>query len=97
MVLVIGYSLWSIHAATTGPQPYDEEIRRNPQLGSTLGSIGRLHKTVTLAVYGSLIAGSILFQGLTAAYYFGRGKLLRAYLDQTPSWIVELQRRTILT
>ncbi len=94
MGLIIGYSLWSIWVSLAGPQPYEEEIRRNPQLASMLGSIGSLHRSVTLAVYGGLIVGSVLFQGLTALYYFSRAGHLRAYLDQTPPWIVELQRHT---
>ncbi|HEY4330192.1 MAG TPA: hypothetical protein VGN88_10690, partial [Phycisphaerae bacterium] len=43
-------------------------------------------------VYGTLIIGTIIAQGLEALYYSSRKKYLDAYLDQTPEWIVELQK-----
>ena len=92
MGLLIGYSLWSIYAGLTGPSPYSEQINAMPELGSMLGSIDDLYQTVTLAVYGSLIVFSVIFQGLNTLYYFTRERYVQAYLDQTPSWIVDLQR-----
>ena len=92
MGFLIGYSLWSIYVGLTGPNPYREQINATPELGSMLGSIDDLYRTVTLAVYGSLIVFSVIFQGLNALYYFTRAKHVQSYLDQTPSWIVDLQR-----
>jgi hypothetical protein len=51
-----------------------------------------LEKMIAELIYGSLIAGTLIFQGLNALYYFTRAKLLRAYLAETPAWVVELQR-----
>jgi len=45
-----------------------------------------------LLIYGGLILGTLLFQGLNAWYYFTRGKHVQTYLDATPSWIIDLQR-----
>jgi hypothetical protein len=47
-----------------------------------------------LILYGAVSVVTIIFQGLNALYYFSRAKLLRAYLAETPSWIVEVQRRS---
>jgi len=40
-----------------------------------------------------LIVGTLIFQGLTSRYYFTRAPLLRAYLAETPAWVIELQRQ----
>jgi hypothetical protein len=94
--LLVAYSSWCIYTGLTGPDPYETYITDNPQLAPILGSIGDLHATVTLAVYGGVIVLSFIFQGLNALYYFKRGRLLKVYLGQTPAWIVDLQRRSVL-
>ncbi len=94
MGLLIGYSLWNIYLATTGPSPYNEQLGANPELASMLGSVGDLYTSITLAVYGGVIVFSVIFQGLNALYYFTREKHLQSYLSQTPAWIVDLQRST---
>jgi len=92
MGVLTGYSVWNIYLAETGPGPYAEQIKATPELGSMLGWVDDLHKTVTLAVYGSLIVASLIFQGLNALYYFTREKHLQSFLKQTPAWVVDLQR-----
>ncbi|MGB2820080.1 MAG: hypothetical protein WBF17_03805 [Phycisphaerae bacterium] len=92
MALLIGYCAWQIAGALFGPSPYADAMAREPMLASTLGPIGNLHKMLTIAIYGGVIAGTIVFQGLNAVYYFTRRKLLLAYLNETPPWVVEIQR-----
>ena len=59
-----------------------------------LGPMSELQWQLTLAIYGAVIVGAIVFQGLNAVYYFTRAKHLSAYLDETPDWVVDVQRRT---
>ena len=92
MALLIGYGLWGIYAAFTGPNPYADQIKAMPELEQMLGPIDELHLLLAVAVYGCVIVFSMIFQGLNALYYFTRRKHLDAYLDQTPSWIVDLQK-----
>lgn len=89
--LLIAYSLWSIYAAATGPSPLAAAM---PELANdpTMTSINHLTWVITLAVYLSLIAGTLIAQGLTASYYFSRRKHINAYLTQTPQWIIILHR-----
>ncbi len=96
MGVLIGYSLWNIYLAETGPSPYAEQLKATPELGSMLGSIDDLYTSVTLAVYGSLIVFSVIFQGLNALYYFTCEKHLHSYLNQTPDWVVNLQRSVVI-
>ena len=91
MGLLIGYSLWSIYSSLGAGGAY-ESYMSDPQLGPMLESFSGLYRTITIAVYGGVIAGALIFQGLTARYYFARCKHLQAYLDETPDWVVELQR-----
>jgi hypothetical protein len=97
MVLVIGYCAWMIVTSLIAPNPLAAELKAYPELGqmkTMFGSMGDLPRLLTLAVYGTMIVATVIFQGLNAVYYFSRAKLLRAYLAQTPPWIVEVQRRT---
>jgi hypothetical protein len=45
-------------------------------------------------VYGTVIVLSIIFQGLTACYYFTRRKYVEAYVRETPQWVLDVQRMT---
>lgn len=90
--LIVAYSAWMMGVALLGPNPYAEIIRQEPLAAKTLGGIGDLYTMMSIAVYGALILGTLLFQGINALYYFTRAGLLRNYLAQTPAWVVELQR-----
>jgi hypothetical protein len=94
LVLVIGYCAWSIATAyldkTSGIGQMMAEV-------GALGVTGGVKQMVHLApimFYGVVALGSVIFQGLNAQYYFSRAKILKAYLNETPAWIVEVQRRS---
>ncbi len=95
MALLIGYGAWMLANAYYAPNVYADAIAAEPMLASSLASIGETYKLLSLALYGGLIAATLIFQGLNAVYYFTRAKHLRAYLDETPGWVVEVQRRTV--
>ncbi|MDP6542896.1 MAG: hypothetical protein QGH60_02830 [Phycisphaerae bacterium] len=95
LAMVIVYSVWMIAAALWGPSPYDEAIANESMLAGPLGSINELHKMITVAIYGGLIVGTLIFQGLNVLYYFTRRTHVEAYLRETPEWVVELQRRGV--
>ena len=88
MGLLIGYCLWSIYSTLTNP------IAQLEELEAIAGPIGELVTTLTLTVYGVVILLSLLIQGLNARYYFARTKLMQDYLNETPAWIIDLQRST---
>jgi mannose/fructose/N-acetylgalactosamine-specific phosphotransferase system component IIC len=50
-----------------------------------------VHLAITI-LYSSLIAVAIFAQGGTALYYFSRQKYLQRYVQETPAWILEMQR-----
>jgi len=92
--LLVVYALWMIAAVLLGPNPYAEIIAREPRAAGMLGGIGDLYRKLAIASYGAMIVATMLCQGLTAAYYFSRGAVLKQYLCETPAWLVELQRTT---
>ena len=94
MGLLIAYGAWHIGAAYLGPSPYEQAIRTTPQLEKMLRPVENLYTLLTVVVYGGVIVGTMIFQALNAAYYFTRAKRLRAYLAETPDWIVDLQRQS---
>lgn len=93
--LIIAYSLWMIWDGLTGANPLTQDLQKYPELQQALGSLEdfqRLYQLVILAIYIPVIALSTIFQGYAAFYYFTRSPLLHAYLQETPGWIVEMQR-----
>jgi hypothetical protein len=47
-------------------------------------------------IYGGLIVGTVIVQGLESIYYATRAKYLRDYLDQTPQWVIDLNRSQMM-
>jgi hypothetical protein len=95
LIMVIVYAGWMISQAMWGPSPYDAAIAKEAMLAGSLGSINDLYKTITIAIYGGLIAGTLIFQGINSLYYFTRRKQVEAYVSETPEWVVDLQRRGV--
>ncbi len=86
------YGVWCLYSTLTGPNPYQDALAAGGQAAPLLDSIGDLHQTINLAVYGSLIILSLIFQGGTAWYYYSRRKYVLAYLNDTPAWVVQLHQ-----
>lgn len=90
---IIAYAGWKLVAAVTGPNPYDEQLASaGGEVRRMLEPIAELHTLIAVALYGSLIPLTVLFQGAMAWWHMSRAKHLRAYLDATPTWVIELQR-----
>ena len=92
MAVIIAYCGWQIANALLGPNEFDRQMKAYPEVMSAFGNIGELYRVASVAIYGTVILATVLFQGLNALYYFTRAKYLRAYLDETPPWVVEVQR-----
>jgi hypothetical protein len=95
LAMIIGYCAWSIYASLYGANSVTQQLRGFAELESSLGSLDGvdvLVRHVVVVLYGSLIALSVVVQGLTAYYYFSRRKHVENYLAETPQWIRELQR-----
>lgn len=90
MSLITAYCLWSIYRTYTHP---DLQIQDELALA---GVAPETVRTLTVVVYVGVIAASLLFQGLNARYYFLRVQRVEAYLESTPSWVVELQQTATL-
>jgi len=86
MGAVVVYCAWSIYTTMTGPG------LQVAGLEEILGDADDLVRSLTLTAYGAVIVGTVIFQGLAARYYRARVAMVEAYLEQTPDWVVELQR-----
>lgn len=87
--LIIGYCLWMIARAQSGQMMASSDPQVRELLGDDFES---LYKGIAMLLYGTVIAATVLFQGSAAAYYLTRRRHLRAYLTQTPDWIVDFER-----
>jgi len=90
--ILLTYALWSLYAAWFGPDPLAETIAAAPETAEMLAPFSSIARLINAAVYIALAGVAIIAQGGTALYYFTRAKYIRAYREQTPAWIVEMQR-----
>jgi hypothetical protein len=94
MVLVIGYCVWTIVIGYIRPNPELNQALDQLKAMNQGGALPDLLKMLSVIIYGSVIVATGIFQGLNALYYFSRAGILHAYLNETPPWIVEVQRRS---
>jgi hypothetical protein len=89
--MLVAYGLWCVVAALSGPvisAPHTGEAR----VDAMLGDIGRLERTLSIAVSLVVAAFGVVGPGLAAWYYFTRAGAMRTFLRATPPWTVELMR-----
>jgi hypothetical protein len=91
MALIIVYCLWSMYSAVARPDPQMAEL--TDLLGE---GTGELVQSLTVTVYAVVIVATAIFQGLNARYYFLRVALMKDYLRDTPQWVLDLQRSTVV-
>jgi hypothetical protein len=77
-LLIIVYSLWSLRSSTM-PAEIPPEYQD-------------LFLMAKRILYFTLMAVGILAQGGTALYYITREKHLQKYVNETPPWIIEMQK-----
>jgi hypothetical protein len=86
---IILYALVGLHSELSGHGVTSEITQYSPELG---GQVEDMAKGISEIFYSVLIAVAIGAQGGLALYYFSRRQHLANYLQQTPSWIIEMQK-----
>lgn len=97
VALIIAYCIWMLVVGLTADGPFAAELKAKPELSAVIDSvdgIDQLYRVLIVAVYGTVIVLSGVFQGLNALYYFTRRKYVTAYVQNTPEWVLDLQRLT---
>jgi hypothetical protein len=95
LMLISVYCLWQLWAAFNSPGPFATEMKAQPELGEVLGSaeeLDSLYRSIAVAFYGVVSLLTLIFQGLNAIYYFTRRKHIVALLQDTPAWVLDLER-----
>jgi hypothetical protein len=92
-VAIIVYAAYALYSALRGSpaleRQYQQIAELNPDIGRMLRNTTRV---IYQAVYLGLIGGTVVAQGLTGWYYATRARPMRAYLHETPRWVLDLQR-----
>lgn len=91
-LLVMLYSAGTLWSSLTHPSELQEALGNEAQVSSLVGSITQFERMGYIALYSTMIAAAILGCGGTALYYARQQKNIEAYVRETPSWIIELQR-----
>lgn len=102
LMLIVVYCLWAIYENLSGDNALLKELAANPDLKAAgisddfLTSGGAFFTWCILGFYSLVILLSAIFQGGNAIYYATRRKLVEKYVAETPAWIRDLQRATML-
>lgn len=91
-IAVVLYCGFKITTALTGPGPYAQSMEQSPEIAAMLEPMQELLKTATISAYVLILIVGVAVQGATAWFYFSRKRWLDDYLQQTPGWVVDLQR-----
>jgi len=95
LALIIGYCCYMIYVGVTAPNAYEQIAADYPQVAPMFAGLdmGMIQVALAIVVYGLVIVLSAVLLGVNAVYDFTRAKHLRAYAQQTPSWIRDLLQR----
>lgn len=91
--LILLYAFWKLYAEVVHPTADFSDL--SPSDAQVINQSGFVPTNIThlilMVMYGSLIAVAAIEAGM-AMYYRSRGKFLQDYLEQTPDWIVSMQK-----
>jgi hypothetical protein len=91
-IMLFAYGAVCLVTNLNTPSDLQAQIGNDPQIQQMLGDVTGMYKTITIAIYASIMFAAILGPGLTAVYYYTRKKYIEEYVKQTPQWILDLQR-----
>lgn len=95
--LIVVYCLWMTASGLATGSPFAAEFAAKPELAEILGSpdaYDDAFRLVLVGFYGLVALLSVVFQGGNAWYYFRRRRHVEAYVNETPAWVLDLQRLT---
>lgn len=96
VVLYGAYSLWQVSAGQSSILRFlvgdDSTALLGKEAGIDIRNIQQWVKNAMYAFYIILIGGTLIVQPLMAIYYCRRGKILQAFLAETPAWVVDILR-----
>ncbi len=94
--MICAYGVWGIYATLTTPSALTSQSSGDAQvdamMSDMMGPYEDLMQLVMIGMYASLIPISVAVQGGTAWYYASRTRHVRAYRDQTPGWVLQVER-----
>lgn len=94
LAMIVVYCLWMLYVGLAGENSFVAQMEAQPELQAALGSMdemGDLYNRLVVILYSSIMAVSVVFQGVNALYYFSRRKYIQAYVRDTPEWVRDVQ------
>ncbi len=89
-VVIVVYAAVSLYIALH--QTADAVPAEYADLMKDMGPAARYRFLSKAGVYISVMIGTVLVQGRMCFYYYTRSRQIRVYLEDTPKWVVEMQR-----
>lgn len=96
--MIIIYALSKLVPMMLGrPSAMAADLASDPMTSQLIDTRDYTHmiNMIYMAVYAGLIVYAICSMGILSLYYFTRIKHIRSYLQQTPPWIIDMQRQGV--
>ncbi len=90
--LLILYAGWGIISTLQAAPVSDQYAQYSAEVQELMQPFDSVYLTASIAMYVGVGLFSLVFQGGTALYYITRRSHLERYLQETPEWILNLQR-----
>ena len=93
-VLIVLYAAWGVHGSKTISADVMKMVTQSlgPDAADTLKENPQIIEKMVLLIYGTLAVAAVAGQGSLALYYMGRKRWVQRYLNETPPWILGMQR-----
>lgn len=90
--LMIGYAAYHLMSPSAVSQGMLGAAGSPADLAAAGIDVEKLERRIRWIVYGAVIAVAVFAQGSLAVYYLSRGKKIRAFVADSPPWIVQMYR-----
>jgi hypothetical protein len=91
--LLIVYAALGVYSSLWGPDPLAEtSSAASPDVAALIAPYSSVMRNLMAGVYAAVAIAAVAAQGGTAWFYFTREKYVRAYLAETPAWVVDFLR-----
>lgn len=108
LLAVAIYCAFAIYSGLHSTNPLADLANTSPEMSAQLDELSQslggnessgltdhVYPIAVVGFYLTVLAGCALYQGLCAYFYAKRAAVLRAHVELTPPWVLQLQRRVL--
>jgi hypothetical protein len=92
--VLVAYAGYQLYRVGHDPGPLSAQSD-DPQVSQMLGSFDDIARDISMIVYAVVLLVGIVVPAMTAIYYRSIRRRIAAFVQETPTWIIQLNRKGI--